>query len=113
MSTEFLPPIAPLPALGAADGPMGAFSPIDPSSAAMPGNGAASVFGTAVTKGLQQVDSSLQASQADLQRLAAGDVSSLHQVMVRLEESRLSMQLVLQVRNRLLESYQELMRMQV
>ena len=113
MSTEFLPPIAPLPALGPADGPMAAFSTIDASSASMPGNSAGSVFGTAVTMGLQQVDGSLQASQADLQRLAAGDVSSLHQVMVRLEESRLSMQLVLQVRNRLLESYQELMRMQV
>jgi flagellar hook-basal body complex protein FliE len=113
MSTEFLPPIAPLPALAPADGPISAFRPIGPSSTAMPGNGAASVFGTAVTQGLQRVDGSLQASQADLQRLAAGDVSSLHQVMVRLEESRLSMQLVLQVRNRLLESYQELMRMQV
>ena len=113
MSTEFLPPIAPLPALAPAAGPMGALSPIDSSAAAMPSDGAASVFGTAVTKGLQQVDGSLQASQVDLQRLAAGDVSSLHQVMVRLEESRLSMQLVLQVRNRLLESYQELVRMQV
>ena len=33
--------------------------------------------------------------------------------MVRLEESRISMQLVLQVRNRLLDAYQELMRLQV
>ncbi len=113
MSTEFLPPIAPLPALAPADGPMGAIGPIEPSFSATTAGGTSSVFGSAVTKGLQQVDGSLQASQADLQRLAAGDVSSLHQVMVRLEESRLSMQLVLQVRNRLLESYQELMRMQV
>jgi flagellar hook-basal body complex protein FliE len=33
--------------------------------------------------------------------------------MVRLEESRMSFQLVMQVRNRALEAYQELMRMQV
>jgi flagellar hook-basal body complex protein FliE len=111
VSTEFLPPISALPPLAPADAPLGF---IPPSAEALVGSsGTASPFGTAVTQGLQQVDGSLQASQADLQRLAAGDVSSLHQVMVRLEESRLSMQLVLQVRNRLLESYQELMRMQV
>jgi flagellar hook-basal body complex protein FliE len=110
MSAQFLPPISALPSLAPADAPPGF---IPPSAAAMPGSGTPSVFGTAVTQGLQQVDGSLQASQADLRRLAAGDVSSLHQVMVRLEESRLSIQLVLQARNRLLESYQELMRMQV
>ena len=63
--------------------------------------------------GLRQVSEQLQTSQVDLQRLASGDVGNLHQVMIRLEESRISFQLMLQVRNRLLESYQEVMRMQV
>lgn len=70
-------------------------------------------FGGMVTSGLQQVSAQLQASQADLQTLATGNVENLHQVMLRLEESRMSFQLMLQVRNRLLESYQDLMRMQV
>jgi flagellar hook-basal body complex protein FliE len=107
MSMEFLAPIAQLPPVAPLDAP-----PVTPSGAAtgvLPTGG----FATTVTQGLQQVDRGLQASQADLRSLAAGDVSNLHQVMVRLEESRLSMQLVLQVRNRLLESYQEMMRMQV
>jgi flagellar hook-basal body complex protein FliE len=42
-----------------------------------------------------------------------GNVQNLHQVMIRLEESRLAFQLTMQVRNRLLESYQDVMRMQV
>lgn len=70
-------------------------------------------FGSLVSNGLQQVSTQLQTSQADLQSLAAGNVDNLHQVMLRLEESRMSFQLMLQVRNRLLESYQDLMRMQV
>ncbi|OWQ46778.1 flagellar hook-basal body complex protein FliE [Roseateles noduli] len=70
-------------------------------------------FSGMVTNGLQQVSAQLQASQADLQTLATGNVENLHQVMLRLEESRMSFQLMLQVRNRLLESYQDLMRMQV
>ena len=48
-----------------------------------------------------------------LQRLAAGEVDNLHQVMVSLEEARLSFQLLVQVRNRLLEAYQDVLKMQV
>jgi flagellar hook-basal body complex protein FliE len=70
-------------------------------------------FASMVGEGLAQTDGGLRLVQADLQRLAAGDAPSLHQLMVRLEESRIAMQLVLQVRNRLLDAYQELSRMQV
>lgn len=108
MSMEFLAPVSGLPSVAPLAAPVESLP-----AAAATGTAGSGGFATAVTQGLQQVDRSLQSSQADLRSLAAGDVSNLHQVMVRLEESRLSMQLVLQVRNRLLESYQELMRMQV
>lgn len=38
---------------------------------------------------------------------------SLHQTMIAMEEASVSFQLMVEVRNKLLESYQELMRMQV
>lgn len=66
-----------------------------------------------VDEGLQAVNQQILASQTDLQHLAVGDAGSLHQVMVRLEESRISLQLLLQVRNRVLEAYQDVMRMQI
>jgi flagellar hook-basal body complex protein FliE len=66
-----------------------------------------------VTEGLQEVNQQLLTSQADLQRLAVGDTENLHDVMIRLEESRISLQLMLQVRNRVLEAYQDVMRMQI
>ena len=66
-----------------------------------------------VARGLQEVNEGLLASQADLQRLAVGEATNLHEVMVRLEESRISLQLMLQVRNRVLEAYQDVMRMQI
>ncbi|MBC5785097.1 flagellar hook-basal body complex protein FliE [Ramlibacter sp. USB13] len=84
---------------------------------APPATGVATPMGPAfaqqVARGLQEVNEGLLASQADLQRLAAGEAASLHEVMVRLEESRMSLQLLLQVRNRVLEAYQDVMRMQV
>jgi flagellar hook-basal body complex protein FliE len=52
-------------------------------------------------------------NQKDLQALASGKVDNLHDVMIRLEESRVSFQLMMQVRARLLEAYQDIMKMQV
>jgi len=52
------------------------------------------------------------AAQA-LQDLQSGQSSSLHQTMIATEEANVSFQLMVEVRNRLLDSYQELMRMQV
>lgn len=66
-----------------------------------------------VTEGMQEVNTQLLASQVDLQRLAAGDADNVHDIMVRLEESRIALQLMLQVRNRVLEAYQDVMRMQI
>ena len=82
-------------------------------SAFEPVNEAQGSFGSMVNQGLSQVNQQLLTSETDLQALATGDVQNLHQIMIRLEESRLSFQLLLQVRNRLLESYQDIMKMQV
>lgn len=60
-----------------------------------------------------QANNKLVESEQALQALATGDTASLHHVMISLEEARLGFQLVTQVRSRLLESYQEVMRMQL
>jgi len=39
--------------------------------------------------------------------------ADIHQVMIALERAELSFQLMMQVRNKLIEAYQEIMRMQV
>jgi len=84
-------------------------APVAPTSA---GVGATS-FGQIVSQGLEQVNETLMASQVELQDLATGQAQDLHRVMMRLEESRLSFQLLMQVRGRLLEAYQDVMKMQV
>ncbi len=45
--------------------------------------------------------------------LLSGKNVSLHQAMISMEEASVSFQMMVEVRNRLLDSYQELMRMQV
>jgi flagellar hook-basal body complex protein FliE len=81
--------------------------------AAAQANGVPQVFGDLMAQGLSQVNEKLVAGEAGLQRLATGDAQNLHQVMIQLEESRLSFQLLMQVRARLLEAYQDVMKMQV
>ena len=61
---------------------------------------------------VQAVNTQLLASERGLQELAAGSAVSVHEVMMRAEEARLSFQVLVQVRNRVLEAYQEVMRMQ-
>ncbi len=53
--------------------------------------------------------------QADkaVQQLATGKMDNLHQVIVAINEADLSFRLMMQMRNRLVEAYKEIMRMQV
>jgi flagellar hook-basal body complex protein FliE len=74
---------------------------------------ASGAFSQWISQGLERVNNQLVDAQGDVQRVAGGDLSNLHQVMMKMEQSRLSFQLMLQVRNRLLEGYQEILRMQV
>jgi len=55
----------------------------------------------------------LLASDQAVRGLALGNVENLHQTMMSLEQARLSLQLLLQVRNGALDAYQQLMRMQI
>jgi len=57
-------------------------------------------------------DSQLNANE-NVQKFLAGEIQDIHTVMIAMEEAKLSMQLAVEVRNKLVEAYQELSRMQV
>ncbi len=60
-----------------------------------------------------EVNSQLNSSEVNLRQLASGENNNIHGVMMSLEKAKLSFQLVLQVRNKALEAYQDMMRMQI
>ena len=99
---QIQPPSGAMPAFGA--------DALSPSASP---NSASGAFGQMVSQGVNEVNQELLVSQTNLQQLAVGNVQNLHQIMIQLEESRLSFQLLLQVRNRLLEAYQDVMKMQI
>ncbi len=70
-------------------------------------------FAAALRAALGQADA-LQANRDEAVReMVAGRVDEAHDVMVAAEEAQLAFELMLEVRNRLLEAYQEIMRLQV
>jgi len=94
---------------GMAEGPLD----LSVAGRAMSVGPAADGFSGMVAQGLEQVNRQLKLSETGVQQLALGDSSNLHHLMIQLEESRTSFQLMMQARNRLLEAYQEVMRMQI
>ncbi len=73
----------------------------------------ASAFSNVLQAQLAELDRTQKAAQTQSLRLATGDADSLHQVMLGIEQARIAFQLALQVRNRLVESWQDLQRMQL
>jgi flagellar hook-basal body complex protein FliE len=60
-----------------------------------------------------EVNSQQSAAGDAIAGLLSGKNVSLHQAMITMQEASLSFQMMVEVRNKLLDSYQELMRMQV
>lgn len=70
-------------------------------------------FGELLARALGEVNALQAHAGQTVQRFAAGDRMDVHQVMIALEQASTAMQLTLQVRNKLVEAYQEVIRMQV
>jgi flagellar hook-basal body complex protein FliE len=63
--------------------------------------------------GVDQVSQKIQESDALVQSFILDDTVPPHRVMYALGQAHLSVQMMLQVRNRLVEGYQDIMRMQL
>ena len=64
-------------------------------------------------QGLAQVNALQSAADEAIWRLAAGQADNLHEVMIAVERASIALELTIAIRNKLVEAYQEIMRMQV
>jgi flagellar hook-basal body complex protein FliE len=70
-------------------------------------------FGDILKQELDKVnDSQITAENATMDFLT-GKSTDIHQVMIATEEARLSLELAVQIRNKLVDAYQEISRMQI
>lgn len=70
-------------------------------------------FSKFMTEVVDQVEQSQFKADQAIQDLNTGKAENLHEVMISVEEADISMRLMVQVRNKAVEAYQEIMRMQV
>lgn len=70
-------------------------------------------FGQLLMDALREVNATQRESREMQNSLMAGQPVEFHDLMIAMERASTSMQLTMQVRNKLLEAYQEISRMQV
>jgi len=70
-------------------------------------------FGDALSGLIHSVDAKQKAAGVEARKLMAGETDNIHQSMIAVQESGLAFSLMLEVRNKLVESYQQIMRMGV
>jgi flagellar hook-basal body complex protein FliE len=70
-------------------------------------------MGRLFTQALDNLDKGQKATDANINGLVAGEPVDLHHVMLQMEESMVKLNLALQVRNKVIEAYQEVQRMQI
>ncbi len=70
-------------------------------------------FTDALTNALSEANQLQNKADTSIKQMATGEVQDIHQVMVAFEQAKLSMQTLVEVRNKLVEAYQEVSRMSV
>ncbi len=94
--------------------------PVDPAARELPGTGHADraggsspTFGEALENAIREVESTTATADAKAVAYVSGEGEDLHNVLLAMERADLTFQTMLQVRNKLLDAYREIMRMQV
>ena len=80
---------------------------------AIASGGGATGFVEALGRALESVDAMQRDANAVKAAVASGDRVDMAQAVTTIERANVAFQLALQVRNKLLEAYQDVMRMQV
>jgi flagellar hook-basal body complex protein FliE len=70
-------------------------------------------FGEFLNSAIKQVDGLQKESEKLNEALAMGLTDNLHQVMIASEKASIAMQFTMQVRNKIMDAYQEIMRMPI
>jgi len=84
-----------------------------PTSAASSSSaGGEQSFGSSLSDAISQVEQVHTDAQQQVQQLLQGDRQDIHNVMIAVEKADIAFQLMMQVRNKIVNAYQEISRLQ-
>ena len=84
------------------------FKPEIPGVGANAPDGMDEDFKKVLTKLISEVDQSQKDADVSLQQLAKGETNSIQDVVLKMEEADVSFKMMLEIRNKLLQAYKEL-----
>jgi flagellar hook-basal body complex protein FliE len=70
-------------------------------------------FAAVLQQAVQQVEEAKTQADQRMERFLSGEGEEVHQVMLAVQEAELRLELFQQVRNKVVQAYQEIMRMQL
>ncbi len=70
-------------------------------------------FTSFLDKAVGEVEGKMRVAEMERQKVLTGETNNLHQATIAASEAGIAFSLMIEVRNKLVESYQEIMRMQV
>lgn len=89
-------------------------APISSGDSAVQGSEkSAGGFGSLMKDAIESLEGSQKGADEEISRAVTGESTDLHKTIISLQSADLKFQLGLQVRNKLLGAYEEVMRMQV
>ena len=88
-------------------------SQLQPDTATTATVGGSTSFGSVVRDAVDSLDKTQKASEQEMARAVTGESPDLHRTIIALQTADLGFQFALQVRNKVINAYEEIMRMQV
>jgi flagellar hook-basal body complex protein FliE len=70
-------------------------------------------FFETLAKSMEEVNADQVQADQSIKDLVAGRTKNIHETMLQVQKAELSLKTMMQVRNKILEAYKEIMRMQV
>jgi len=77
------------------------------------GQPAGASFGEQLSQAVEHINGLQQNASNLVEQVATGQIENVHQAMIAMEQASLSFNFGLQVRNKVLDAYQEIMRTQI
>ena len=88
-------------------------SPVQASKKTSEAQGGEASFGEVLKESISEVNRLQEEADGAVQSLASVQTTNLHETMIALEKADISFRLMMQVRNKILDAYQEIMRTQL
>ena len=74
---------------------------------------AAAGFKESLAQTVREIDGMQKEANQAIETMAAGEPKDVHEVMIAMEKAGISLRLMVQVRNKIMTAYEEIMRLQI